>query len=253
MTPTTIKILHLSDLHFGRLDSLVLEDLKNFIQKNKPTLSLIILTGDLTQRAKKNEFLAAKDFLKTIDCPMVLIPGNHDVPLYNIFQRFLFPYRKFCKYLGALAKNFYEDEHLAVYGLWSTDKFSISDGRIHEKDLKNLEEKFRNIPGHKLKIIASHHSVFPSGGEVTKGSERILKLKPHLMLSGHEHQSLVKHIEGKEFPLIISCGTSASKRTRKEANSFNLITINEAKEIWVETFIKDETGFTTGETFKATI
>ncbi|MBA2405372.1 MAG: metallophosphoesterase, partial [Bdellovibrionales bacterium] len=138
MSPDSINILHISDIHFGRIDQAVLEELRTFIFNKKSDLGLVILTGDLTQRAKKKEFQAAREFLESLDCPVIVVPGNHDVPLYNIFLRFLSPYSKFCKYLGGFSQKYFEDERIAVYGMWSTNPLSIKDGMISSHDLDSL-------------------------------------------------------------------------------------------------------------------
>lgn len=251
MTPGSTRILHLSDIHFGRIDDLVLDHLKSFIANKKAEVDLVIVTGDLTQRAKKNEFLSAHTFLESFHCPVVAVPGNHDVPLYNIFLRFFAPYLKFSQYLGSFASIFYENENVAVYGLWSTNNFSVKDGRITQKDLDNLEEKFRTLPSHKTKIIASHHGLFSKNEPMKGDTLKVLDNNPHLLLSGHEHQSGVTQLHGRTFPLIISSGTSTSNRTRLEANSFNIITIESNDKISVETYAWEKDKFVLKTTFKS--
>jgi 3',5'-cyclic AMP phosphodiesterase CpdA len=242
--PQPVRILHLSDLHFGRIEPLVLKELESFIKAHRESINLVILTGDLTQRAKSHEFKQAKEFIDSLNCPFFLVPGNHDVPLYNIFLRFFSPYRKFLKFIGPLAENYYENEALAVYGLWSTNHFSIKSGKVFSKDLLKLEEKFNNLPPHKIKIIAAHHPIL-SGTEKIRGDiKRVIDLHPHLILSGHTHQSEVRPLnEIQPLPLLIASGTSTSNRTREETNSFNLITVNSGTDILVETFARSSKGF----------
>lgn len=243
MSPGHTKILHLSDIHFGRINEAVLVELKSFISELKSDLHLVIVTGDLTQRAKKNEFLNARAFLESFNCPVVAVPGNHDVPLYNIFLRFFAPYLKFCQYLAPFSKNYYESERVIVYGLWSANNFTIKDGRITEKELIDLENKFRNVDSNKIRIIASHHSPFSVQEPMKGNTQRVLEAQPHLILSGHEHQSGVTQLPSRKFPLLVSSGTSASNRTRVEANSFNIITIAPHGAIVVETFTWEENIF----------
>lgn len=187
----------------------------------KNEIKLAIVTGDLTQRAKKNEFLAAKEFMSSLQSPLFVVPGNHDVPLYNLFLRFFSPYKKFLRYLGPFAENYYEDDDVAVYGMWTTDNFRIQSGKIYKKDVNVLREKFSAVPEHKLRIIACHH---PLGDEL----QLALEHHPHFILWGHEHQSGVKK---KENTLMLASGTSASTRTRAEANSFNYISIEDNKAV----------------------
>lgn len=238
MSPQKFRILHLSDLHFGRIDSGALRDLQRFIDEQGSSLDLIVLTGDLTQRARKSEFIEARSFIENLRIPVFIIPGNHDVPLYNIFLRLLSPYKKFCRYLGPFASNFFQKDNVSIVGLWSTNRFTISDGKITRRDIQEIEDKFKSAQENSWRIIASHHPISP---------EKILKLKPHLFLSGHDHQSKVEQSMGG--PVFISCGTTVSSRTRAEVNSFNIINL-EGQSVSVDVFYKEQDGFSFNRTFQ---
>ena len=189
------------------------------MQERKGELKLAILTGDLTQRAKKTEFISAVTFMNSLPCPLFVVPGNHDVPLYNLFLRFFSPYKKFLRYIGPFAKNTFEDDDLAIYGPWTLDRFTVKEGRVSEDDLEKARKFFSKIPSHKIRIVASHHPL-----EKMKNVKNVLALSPHFILSGHEHQSEIRGIGPREsFPVILAAGTSTSNRTRSEANSFNLL------------------------------
>lgn len=218
------SIIHLSDLHFGRIQREILEDLDDFLIKRKDEIDLGILTGDLTQRARRREFLAAKEFLDSLHHPLFVVPGNHDVPLYNVFLRWFYPYRKFLKHIGP-TENFFEDENVAVFGLWTVDNFAIQTGKLHRSDLLAIEERFRQIADDKIKIIACHHPLLSiKKPKIKDDIKRIMDLKPHFILWGHEHQSSISHFSEKElFPIILASGTTTSSRLRNEANSFNYI------------------------------
>lgn len=186
-------------------------------------IKLAIVTGDLTQRARKEEFLAAREFMSSLNSPLFVVPGNHDVPLYNLFLRFFSPYKKFLRYLGPFAQNYYEDDDVAVYGMWTTNNFKVQSGKLHKKNLNQLKEKFDAVPSHKIKFIACHHPVTED-----KNLHQALAVRPHFILWGHEHQSGVIK---KENTLMLASGTSASSRTRTEANSFNYISIEDGKAV----------------------
>lgn len=224
-----LTIMHLSDLHFGRISQKVLFDLETFIRSRKEEIHLAILTGDLTQRARSHEFKQARDFLNTLGCPLFLVPGNHDVPLYNIFLRLFSPYKKFLKYIGPFATNFYEDERVAVYGLWTTDNYTIKTGKISTRDLREAEAKLSKVSPDKIRIIASHHPLTSINHPRIKSDLlRLTSLSPHFFLWGHEHHAQVHEmVSGKSY--IVASGTSASTRTRSEANSFNLIRLEGRK------------------------
>jgi 3',5'-cyclic AMP phosphodiesterase CpdA len=91
-------VVHLSDLHFGRTDSATLPALANAISAIKP--DVVVVSGDLTQRARTREFEEARRFLDTLPQPQSVVPGNHDVPLYNVVLRWLVPLDKFRRYIS---------------------------------------------------------------------------------------------------------------------------------------------------------
>ncbi|RYZ77968.1 MAG: metallophosphoesterase, partial [Proteobacteria bacterium] len=234
---TPIKILHLSDLHFGRIEEHVLSDLERFLAAKENNFHLAILTGDLTQRAKKAQFIAAKQFLAKLNCPLFVVPGNHDVPLYNIFLRFFNPYFKFRRYFGSLSPEFYEDDRVVVYGLWTVNNHKVEEGRLSSRQVTALEAKFKSVPQDKLKIIAFHHPlVSMEKSKVQAGLQRVRKLHPHVMMWGHDHRSGARYWneETSSGPLLVAAGTSVSNRTREESNSFNVLTLTE-KVITVQT------------------
>lgn len=242
MNSKTLNIIHFSDLHFGRIHDVVLSDLEKYLQENSEKLSLVILTGDLTQRAKKAQFIAAKKFLEKIKTPIFVVPGNHDVPLYNLFLRFFSPYSKFKKYMGSLVSNYFENEDLAVFGLWTVNPYKIEDGKITEKDILLVTEKFKSLPVNKIKILAGHHPISTyEEPKIKKLFEKLIALKPDFMMWGHDHQSSIKHFDEvkKTLPIMMASGTTVSSRVREEANSFNLITI-EGCDVKIKTLVHDK-------------
>lgn len=223
-----LRLLHISDLHFGRIEDRVLLKLEDYITNENNLFHLAILTGDLTQRARSAQFIAAKEFLAKLKCPLFLVPGNHDVPLYNPFIRFFNPYSKFKRFFGSHAPRYYEDDHLAVYGLWTVDNLSIKDATIDADQINEMESKFKAIKKEKLKLIAFHHPL--QGTErsrIERALARIREMKPHIMMWGHDHKARAGHWdkESQKGPLMIAAGTSVSSRTREETNSFNIIEV----------------------------
>ncbi len=232
MDSQKFRILHLSDIHFGRTNDHVI----NLIPRD--AIDLLILTGDLTQRAKKSQFKAALAFLKQFSCPIFLIPGNHDVPLYNFFLRIFDPYRRFCKAMADLSADFYENDRVAVYGLWTLNPFTAQSGKLYRSQLKRATEKLSLVSSEKVKIIAAHHPLTTIDSELGKPRlQQLLNLKPDLMMWGHEHQSSVHYYRpaDQSGPVMLAAGTGFSSRIREETNSYNVITIDEQHlhvEIW---------------------
>lgn len=244
----TLNIIHFSDLHFGRIQDQVLNDLNQYMENNTDLINLVILTGDLTQRAKKEQFIAAKDFLLKIKVPVFVVPGNHDVPLYNLFLRFFSPYSRFKKYMGNLISNYYEDESIAVFGLWTVNPLTVQAGKISESDIMAVTEKFKEVEDHKIKILAGHHPIATyEEPKIKKLFEKLIELKPDFLMWGHDHQSSIKYFDEKKqmLPLMLASGTTISSRVRAEANSFNLITIK-GQSVKIQTMVHIE-----GEGFSA--
>lgn len=237
------QFLHISDLHLGRIHNHVLLDLEKHIKSHQDSLNLVVLTGDLTQRARTHQFLNAKEFISGFKVPFFIVPGNHDIPLYNLFRRFFVPYSKYKATMENLAIDFYEDEKVAVFGLWTVDRFKIQEGAFDFSQIAKLEKKFSQVASKKIKIIACHH---PLERMQDRGVQRLVKLGPHLILWGHDHQSLARYydIERKQLPLLLASGTSISSRTREEANSFNSVKIYPDRiqvEVW--THSEENRGF----------
>ncbi|HEX7558185.1 MAG TPA: metallophosphoesterase, partial [Usitatibacter sp.] len=108
-------LVHISDLHFGRVDSALLVPLRERIEALAP--HLVVVSGDLTQRATREQFREAKAFLDTLPQPQVVVPGNHDVPLYNVFQRVLSPLGKYLSIVTSDLEPSYIDDEIAVVGV----------------------------------------------------------------------------------------------------------------------------------------
>ena len=112
-------VIHLSDLHFGRIDDAILAPLIE--QINAATPDLVVVSGDLTQRARSAQFIAARQFLDALPHPKIIVPGNHDVPLHNVFDRFVRPLEKFRRYVCDDLTPVYIDDEIAVVGMNTND------------------------------------------------------------------------------------------------------------------------------------
>jgi 3',5'-cyclic AMP phosphodiesterase CpdA len=225
-SPASIKLLHISDLHFGRIEKAVLDQLEKYLSSQEHPFHLAILTGDLTQRARREQFIAAKEFLAKLKCPLFVVPGNHDVPLYNLFLRVFRPYHKFRTHFGSHAPQFYEDERVVVFGLWTVNTLKVQEGTIQMSQVKALEEKFKSVPAGKIKIVAFHHPlVGMKNPRIQQALQRVRELHPQVLMWGHDHVSGARHWDEKNGtgPVLVAAGTSVSNRTREESNSFNVL------------------------------
>src|SRR5215216_6264140 len=109
------RIVHLSDLHFGRVNPDLLGPLTRTVRELEP--DLIAVSGDLTQRARSHQFQEARSFLDTLPKPQIVVPGNHDIPLHNVFARFVEPLTKYKRYITEDMQPTYEDEEVVIVGV----------------------------------------------------------------------------------------------------------------------------------------
>lgn len=228
-------IVHLSDVHFGRVDYAIVNSLVEKITEINP--HLVVLSGDLTQRARSAQFQEARQFLNRLPQPQIVIPGNHDVPMYNIYNRFVNPLEKYKKFITNNLQPFYADEELAVIGINTARSLTIKDGRINKKQIADIRARMCNLDNKILKIVVTHHPFdLPAGfdqddivNNAKKAMIQIAECGADVLLSGHLHVSHIGNtaerykLESGRSALVIQAGTATSTRGRGEANSFNVL------------------------------
>src|SRR4030095_11831424 len=148
-------IVHLSDLHFGRIDPAVVAPLIETIRQIKP--DLVAVSGDLTQRARSHQFEEARAFLDELPKPQIVVPGNHDVPLHNVFARFLEPLTKYRRHITSDLRPFYYDDEIAVMGVNTARSLTIKGGRINEEQVAWMRERLCACDPAVVKIVVTHH------------------------------------------------------------------------------------------------
>jgi 3',5'-cyclic AMP phosphodiesterase CpdA len=148
-------VIHLSDLHFGRADPVIVHPLLDFIRATKP--DLVAVSGDLTQRAHTEQFLEARNFLDAIPFPKIVVPGNHDVPLYNVFARLFRMLDKFRRFISEDLEPFYVDNEIAVSGVNTARALTGKNGRINRQQLERLRARFATVLPTHVKIVVTHH------------------------------------------------------------------------------------------------
>lgn len=241
-----LNLLHISDLHFGKpYLPRIGEALLRKIEKLSP--ELLVVSGDLTQRAKLKEFKAARAYLDRLPpVPKVIVPGNHDVPLYRVFERLFYPYKLYSRYISEHCDTVFRRENVVVVGLDSTNpRSAITNGRIRREQLEFCAQAFTEAPANAVRIVVAHHHFAPAPdyrrSEVMPKAKRALdffaRLKVDLILAGHLHRAYVGNSldvypgEDREHGIIIvQCGTSTSRRGRareREKNSFNWVEVLE--------------------------
>ena len=229
-------LAHLSDLHFGRVDARLLAPLARRVRQSRP--HVVVVSGDLTQRAKSAEFRDARRFLDTLPQPLVVVPGNHDVPLYNLWQRFLQPLAKYRRYISDEIEPAYIDNEIAVVGVNTARSAAFKGGRINATQLARIRSRFATLDERTTKVIVTHHPFdLPPGhapratvGRARLAMEAFAECGADLLLAGHLHTTHVGdttaryRIEGFAA-LMVQAGTATSLRARGEANAFNVLRI----------------------------
>lgn len=229
------KIAHISDIHFGREDAGVVECLVERIAELAP--DVVVVSGDLTQRARKKQFASARAMLDRLPKPQIVVPGNHDVPLYNVVDRFISPLDRFKTYITDDLQPFFNDDEVAIAGVNTARSLTIKGGRISPRQVAAVRKRMGGLGDTLLKMVVTHHPFdVPEGrdeddivGRAEEAMPLIAECGADVFLSGHLHVSHICHsarryrLETGRSALIVQAGTAASVRERGEQNSFNLL------------------------------
>ncbi|HEX6530356.1 MAG TPA: metallophosphoesterase [Burkholderiales bacterium] len=199
-------LAHVSDLHFGRLERAALEPLRRGLRRLAP--DLLLVSGDLTQRARRGQFREARAFLDTLPGPQIVVPGNHDVPLYNVLARFLQPFGGYRGAIGRELEPGYADDEIAVIGVNTAHGFTFKKGRVSDAQLARLRARLEGLT--QLRILVMHHFC-----------PELCALGADILVAGHAHASRVS----ASSSLVVHAGTATSSRTREEPNSFNVLRV----------------------------
>lgn len=253
-----LNVLHLSDLHFGPpyvppVGEAVLR------QAHELEPDAIVVSGDFTQRAKAEQFAQAREFLDRLpDVPRVVVPGNHDVPLYRVFERFFKPRELYKKHISEELDHVLRLPGAVIVALDSTSpRRAISNGRIHKDQLDFCERAFSNAPPDAVKMVVSHHHFAPAPDyerdqtmpKAQRAMDRFVQLGVEVILGGHLHRAYVGNsldvYPGQDRDrgvIIVQSGTSTSRRGRareREKNSFNMLRLDD-KMIRVTHYMYDD-------------
>lgn len=242
--PVELTLLQISDLHFGPPYIVKIGEAALRVSlKLRP--DAVIVSGDLTQRAKREQFEAAKEFLSRLpDVPQLVIPGNHDVPLYRIYERIVNPHQLYREIISQDLNPVLKIKGAVIAGIDSTAPHSaISNGRIFKSQLDSCEQIFSDATGREIRIVVAHHHFAPAPDylrdsimpKAKRAMERFSDMKVEMILGGHLHRAYIGNsldfYPGKHRDrgiIIAQCGTTTSRRGRgreREKNSLNLIEI----------------------------
>jgi len=224
-------LVHLSDLHFGRVDARLLEPLVATVQALQP--QLVAVSGDLTQRARRSQFRAARAFLDRLPRPQLVVPGNHDVPLYDVLRRFAAPLARFRHAIEPDLAPCFHDDAIAVFGLNTARALTFKNGRVNAAQLARMHACFDRLAPSIARIVVAHHPFAEVAvdqhharvGRAELGLQAFAASGVELVLCGHLHRSDAQ-AAANAGPLLVQAGSATSTRTREEANGFNLVRID---------------------------
>lgn len=234
------RLIHLSDLHFGRDRPELLEPLIAAVNDLEP--DAIAISGDLTQRARRRQFAAAASFVARLRAPCLIVPGNHDVPLDRPFSRIFRPWMRYREAFGTDLQPIWQDDEMILVGVNSVNPLAWQRGWIARRALRRIRATLANAPRHARRVIVMHHPLEHLPDEtkaLTRGASRavdaLAAAGADVVLSGHLHSwraEAFAHREGRAGVVQVQAGTGLSNRLRGEENDFNLLTVT-ASEIEV--------------------
>lgn len=227
------RLFHVSDVHFGREDREAIDWFGARVKEEQP--DAVIMTGDLTMRARSKEFEAAGKWLESLGRPVTVEVGNHDLPYFNLWARFVTPYKRYVAIERMIEKPL-DLKGVSVVPLKTTARFQFrtnwSKGYVSMRSLQQSLALVEAVPADDLVFIAAHHPLIEAGTLATsktwhgrKALEALATAGAHAVLTGHVHDpfDITHEVEGRTVRLI-GAGT-LSERVRSQPPSFNEIRV----------------------------
>ena len=229
-------VLHISDTHFGTERPRVVKALERLAHAQAP--SLVILSGDITQRARRVEFSAAGAFMDRLAVPSrLVIPGNHDIPLFDLASRLFRPYARYARIFGSELEPVHETSELLVIGVRTTRRYRHIEGEVSARQIGRVAERLRQADEKQLRIVVTHQPVYVTHDEdkahLLRGHGRAIRQWAEagvdLILGGHIHRPFMCGLHDcladvRRRVWVVQAGTAMSTRIRHDSNnSVNLI------------------------------
>lgn len=240
----TTRLFHVSDVHFGVENREALEHVAKAIRDERP--DALVCTGDVTQRAKHSEYAAAAEWFAGLGVPVVLEPGNHDMPYYNLLERFSDPYRRFRRLDSAVGSRF-ENDDVVLVSLKSTvraqPRFPWSDGIVTKRSLERTLAELRELSGDpRHVIVTAHHPLLgpkEDAGNPTIGGDRafaaLASAGADAIMTGHVHRPFdeTREMAGASMRMI-GAGTLSTRLRHGAPPSYRVLNCRRGEEMHVE-------------------
>ena len=232
-------VVHMSDIHFGAHRGDLAESLLTDIAAQKP--DLVVVSGDLTQRARPKQFEQARAFLDRLPGPVLTVVGNHDLPLVNLPRRFLLQTRRYEHYITSDLDPVVAVPELVVVGLDTMPAWRWKAGHVSPRQAGIVRRAFENAPADTWRILVTHHPVLPDKHSGLVGRQLLVNTCAEagvaVLLSGHTHVASVTTTPvgkpGRRSALSVVSGTTISRRTRGSPNTYGVLRLAGPMEVGV--------------------
>ncbi|HBS78279.1 metallophosphoesterase [Pseudomonas stutzeri] len=236
------SIVQISDTHFGTEQAAVVQAMEDHVREHGA--DLLIFSGDITQRARAGQFADAQAFVQRLHghgIPKALvIPGNHDIPLYNVFARLFMPYRNYRRHFGDDLEPTFENDEMLVIGLNTTHPRRHKDGLVTDEQVQAVARRLKQSDPNKIRIVVAHQ---PFGAMVLSDLSNLQHNADNalhrwadegldLVMGGHIHLPYVLPLSKQYTALsreiwMVQAGTTLSSRVRGTSpNSFNRLKLH---------------------------
>lgn len=236
-----MRIAHLSDIHFGAEDPALIRQVMDRLWVIGP--DLVVVSGDFTMAGRHREFRAAAAFLARMPAPVVATPGNHDLPVYDLIERFTDPFRRYRRSIEPITITEFVSPEISVLALNSARQWDLSlnwsHGRLSDRQIEEADRFFARTASSRFRALVVHHPFFvpeqlPGFRQIGNGDamlEVLARRRVHAVLSGHLHQQAVATREliideQTRSVLLLQVASATSTRRRDQPNAFNVVEID---------------------------
>lgn len=222
------RLLHISDLHFGAVDDRLVDPLVSLARDLAPDATVI--SGDLTQRARPGQFAAARALAARLPAPVLVVPGNHDMPLYNLPLRLIAPLAGFRRAFGAEVEPALTLPDAVVQGVNTANPLVWKAGRLTPASARRLHQAFAAPSPGTFRIAVLHHApvaaadgTAPDMADPAAVLAALAAAGTDIVLSGHTHMPHAGFADTAAGILFLQVGTAISTRLKTDANDLAVI------------------------------